>query len=652
MLKNRKQNTISNCLKAFILALLSSLAVVVSNGTNVASDSVKETLKDSKILIGFWQVKASFSYPDYSVYMLVLIAFFGFVYLIPKVSKRNIRWGIPFSLIGALFILLCDSYFELNSWDKVFGSTTAIITSGIKGIGIATLIFFVYDIANRVNLEKLDVINNGFDKKSFMKLTLIMIACWVPYMIIMAPGAMGTDTRDQFAQILGNGEMSWSPGTVPRKPTDILLTNHHPVAHTLLLGIFLKFGELIGSYFAGIELYCVLQSCVFALALTYSIMKLQEYGMSKRLAKLVYLFFTLCPLFPLWGMTTFKDTPFSIMLLVVTILLYDAFKMPEKFSKSKYWVLAAALFVLMLVRNNSFYMILILLPFAVIHFRKDKKFALKVISVMLIPLLLFKVGFTGVAFKVAGVNDGSPREMLSVPFQQTARYIVEFENEITPEEEKNIRTILGGGELTLSEIAEEYMPDRSDPVKGEYNKYATTDDLVNYFKTWFAQLAKHPACYIEAFLNLNFSWFSFESNHDAIYYNGNTDKTIPDYLEGLDNPSVFDGARAAVSQMINALDRIPVISCLFEFSFYTWCYVVIFLAMLMRKRYTELLVCLPIFANYAICFVGPVAYMRYVIPMIVCIPFVIFITFSRSKNKKSDEKNENIELEGNEIWIK
>lgn len=648
MLKNKKKNTVSDYIKAFVLALMSSLAVVVSNGTYVAADSVKEKL-GSPFLIKLWQVKATFSYPDYSVYMLVVLAFVALVYLIPKVSKRNIKWGVPFSIIGALFMLLCDSYFELNSWDKVFGSGTAVVTSCFKGIGIATLIFFVYDIANRVNIEKLDVIHNGFDKKSFMKLTLIMIACWVPYMIIMAPGAMGTDTRDQFAQILGNGEMSWSPGTVLREPDDILLTNHHPVAHTLLLGIFLKFGELIGSYFAGIELYCVLQSIVFASALTYSVIKLQEYGMSERLAKIVYLFFTLCPLFPLWGMTTFKDTPFSIMLLVVTLLLYDAFKTPEKFTKSKYWILAAALFVLLLVRNNGFYIVLLLLPFTVIHFRKDKKFVLKIISVMLIPILLFKVGFTGVAFKVAGVNDGSPREMLSVPFQQTARYIVEFENEVTPEEKDSILTILGGGEVTLNEIAQKYVPDRSDSVKGLYNKYATTEDLLNYFKTWFAQLAKHPACYVEAFLNLNFSWFSFDSNHDAIYYNGNTDKTIPDYLEGLDNPKALDGARSAVSQMVNMLDRIPIVSCLFEFSFYTWCYVIIFLAMLMRKRYTELLVCLPIFANYAICFVGPVAYMRYVIPMIVCIPFVIFITFSRSKN---DEIDESIEPEGNEIWIK
>lgn len=650
MLKTENRNTVSEYIKAFILAIISSFSVVVSNGTYIASDDLREEF-GSKIVADFWQIKAAFSYPDYSVYLLTFLAFVGFVHLIPKVSKRNIKWGVPFSIIGALFLLLCESYYLLNSWDKVFGSVTAVITSCLRGMGFATLIFFVYDIVNRINIEKLDVVNKGFDKKQFIKFTLIMIACWVPYMIIMAPGAMGPDTKDQFAQILGNGPMSWSPGTVPRKPTDILLTNHHPVAHTLLLGIFLKFGELIGSYFAGIELYCVLQSMVFAAALTYSVFKLQEYGMSKRLSKIIYFFFALCPLFPLWGMTTFKDTPFAIMLLLVTLLLYDAFKMPEKFTKSKYWVLAAALFALLLVRNNSFYLLLLLLPFAVIHFRKDKKFVIKVISVMLIPLLLFKVGFTGVAFKLAGVNDGSPREMLSIPFQQTARYIVEFENEVTPEEEQNIRKILGGGELTLSDIAELYVPDRSDSVKGEYNKYATTGDLVNYFKTWFAQLAKHPDCYVEAFFNMNFSWFSFESNQDLVFYNGNSDEEIPYYLEGLDSPKVFEHARAAVNQMINAFNKTPIISCIFEFSFYTWCYVAIFLAMLMRKRYTELLVCLPIFANYAICFVGPVAYMRYVIPMIVCIPFVIFITFSRSKNK-NDADDEDIELEGNEIWIK
>lgn len=108
MLKNKKKNTVSDYIKAFVLALMSSLAVVVSNGTYVAADSVKEKL-GSPFLIKLWQVKAAFSYPDYSVYMLVVLAFVALVYLIPKVSKRNIKWGVPFSIIGALFMLLCDS---------------------------------------------------------------------------------------------------------------------------------------------------------------------------------------------------------------------------------------------------------------------------------------------------------------------------------------------------------------------------------------------------------------------------------------------------------------------------------------------------------------------------------------------------------------
>ena len=70
--------------------------------------------------------------------------------------------------------------------------------------------------------------------------------------------------------------------------------------------------------------------------------------------------------------------------------------------------------------------------------------------------------------------------------------------------------------------------------------------------------------------------------------------------------------------------------------------------MLIRKKHKELLASILIYANYAICFVGPVAYMRYAIPMVACIPFVIFITFSRSKDNRDDMKD----ISANEIWIK
>lgn len=647
MLEKKKPIHISTGIKAFLLAILSSFALVVENGAHKIPESVEKTLS-GQLSRYIWKLQAAFDEPSYYVLFFVVLAFFAFLYLIPKVNKKNIPWGVPFSCIAALFLLLCDSYYQTDSWDKVFGSWEALITSGIKGIGIAVLVFFVYDVINRIYIEKVEKVQSTSTFKTFAVLTAIMFACWIPYMVIMAPGCMNPDARDQFGQMLNNPDMCWSVGTVAREEGDSLLTNHHPVFHTVLLGCFLKLGEWMGSYFAGITIYSVLQCLVLAGTLVFSVLKLREYGMSKRLSNIVYAFFVLCPLFPLWGMTILKDTPFMIALLIMTILFYEAFKVPERFTAKKYVALALISFALMLLRNNGFYMLLVLVPFVIIHFRKDKKFLVKIMATMLIPLLVFKVGYSGIFFSAMGINEGSPREMLSVPFQQTARYITEYADEVTPEEEKSITTILGGGKLSLEDIAERYTPDRADSIKGNYNKYATTSDLVNYFKTWAAQLVKHPGVYIEAFLNLNYSWFSFDSNHDIIYYNGVSDQLIPQYVEGLDNPQSLAGERSIVSQTIKLLDKIPVISSIFELSTYTWIYVVLFLAMLMRKKHRELLACLPIFINMVICFIGPVAYMRYSIPLVICLPIVFFITFSKKRNKAAEDNKD----EENAIWIK
>lgn len=648
---SQKKNIYSfkNCLTAFVVTIMSSLAVIVSNGTYAASQQVKDSLS-SRLATMIWQIRSSLIDIDYPLILLLLVAFVGFVYLIPKVNKKNIKWGIPFSLIAALFLLLCDSYAQTNSWDNVFGSTSALVTSGLKGIGIATLAFFAFDLVNRINIEQFKQ-NTCNNKKLFIIFTGTIFVCWIPYMVIMAPGAMAQDTTDQFAQITGNADLSWTISTIAREPGDILLNNHHPVFHTLLLGVFLKLGELIGSYFFAMELYCVIQCLLFACALSYSLVKLNQYGMSNRMSKIVLVFFALFPLFPLWGMATFKDTPFSIALLASTVLLYDICKYPKEFSKKKYFMLIVFLLLLMLIRNNGFYLILALLPFVIIHFRKDKKFLLKIVSVLLIPILVFKVGYSEIAFSIVGVNDGSPREMLSVPFQQTARYIKEYKDEITTEEEDAILTILGGHEKSLEDIAKAYTPALSDPVKKMYNKYAQTDDLINYFKVWAAQLAKHPDVYVEAFLNLTYSWFCFDAYRSIYYYSGINDEKIPQNFEGLDNPKSLNGEKTIVNQVVLGLTQIPLINCLFEFSFYTWIYVIAFIAMLIRKKYTELLICLPLFANYAINFLGPVAYMRYALPMVVCTPFVLFIAFSKKKsgaNKFNEKKNS----EDNEIWIK
>lgn len=635
-------------LKALILSFISALALSVNNGTYAVDPELREKTSNP-IVLAISQINSSLNKPSYMLFFFVIIAFIGFLRLIPKLDKKNFKWNIPFSLIASLFFLLCDSYFYTNSWDNVFGSTTAIITSALRGIGIAVLVFFVYDVINRIQIEATE--GESPTAKKIVILTAIMIVCWIPYMVIIAPGGMSGDTRDQFGQFMGITELCWSPQTVVRESGDILLTNHHPVFHTVILGIFLKIGELLGSYAIGTELFAVIQCIFLAGSLSYCTLKLREFGMSKKMVRLTYFFFALFPLFPLWGMTLFKDAPFTIALLMLTILLYDAFRNPRGFTKFKYFALAVFVTVLMLVRNNGFYMVLLLVPFVIIHFRKDRKFLLKMSCVLIIPLIIFKFGYQGFFFDAMGINQGSPREMLSVPFQQTARYISEYGDEITPEEEAGILAVLGNETTdTLEGIAKKYVPDRADSVKELYNKYATGEDLANYFKTWAVQLTKHPDVYVEAFLNLNYSWFTFSSNWDCLFIRGVDDKLIPQYLEGLDNYEATADAKLFLFYTIYSFTKLPVIGVLFEFSSYTWAYVVLFIAAIRRKKYNELLACLPIFVNYLICFLGPVAYMRYVIPMLACIPFAVFIVFSKNKRQANECKKEM--TEDNEIWIK
>ena len=98
--------------------------------------------------------------------------------------------------------------------------------------------------------------------------------------------------------------------------------------------------------------------------------------------------------------------------------------------------------------------------------------------------------------------------MLSVPFQQTARYVRDYADEVTEEERDAIDRVLDSD--TIGEVDD---PNISDPVKKTFNEDADSEDLKAYFKVWFQMFLKHPVCYIEATLN----------NYYGYFYMGNDD---------------------------------------------------------------------------------------------------------------------------------
>lgn len=97
--------------------------------------------------------------------------------------------------------------------------------------------------------------------------------------------------------------------------------------------------------------------------------------------------------------------------------------------------------------------------------------------------------------------------MLSVPFQQTARYLREYPDDVTASEKKAINRI-----LDYDVLAEKYNPELSDPVKITFRFRDNDDDpkldgyMKDYFKAWFAMLRRHPGVYIQATLNNIYSY--------------------------------------------------------------------------------------------------------------------------------------------------
>ena len=107
----------------------------------------------------------------------------------------------------------------------------------------------------------------------------------------------------------------------------------------------------------------------------------------------------------------------------------------------------------------------------------------------------------GIALPMLGVAPGPGKELFSLPFQQTARYVVLHPDDVTPEERAAIDAV-----LFFDDLDEQYRFDTADPVKDNY-KSLEGEALVPYFKAWLAMGLRHPGTYATATLGTNLNLF-------------------------------------------------------------------------------------------------------------------------------------------------
>ena len=571
----------------------------------------------SKILLEKWQC----------VVLMVFSAFFSFMQVIAISLKED------------------------DSLEYVYGSGVNIIRSLFHGLCLAIVTYMVLKIVvvliRRYCIQKALAPSKITWKNSLIMGGLFVIA-WIPYYILFFPGTANVDT---VVQLMQSFEIpSYINKITTIHPPETYYTNHHPFATTMLFELFFKLGlNVFGDINIGVAIYVFLHMLFLAAVFTVALQYLRHIGITKKRLLFIQLVIMFLPIFPMYAICMVKDTLFSAFLLLLMIMMYEVARTNGECFK-KWWFdlfLALDCALIMLTKNYGMYIIIIV---AVVYAIVYRKYILQVLVSFVPIILVYQFLWVSVLLPLWNVAPVGKQEALSVPFQQTARYVSEYGEEVTEEEKEAIN-----GVLPYDKLKKLYEPMLSDWVKEKFNQDASSEDMSRYFNAWWKMFLKHPDVYIESILNNTYEYWYIDKISDLEYYE------FEPYLQKHDPDKQYEelyvtnnyntgGERFAVYQLILMLEKTPVVNIFASLGLLPWLILFMIIFNIFQKRGKYILTYLVPVIIYAICMVSPDnGNSRYIMPVIFALPYLIAllfrpisdeeIQFNEQINSKTNDKN-------------
>jgi len=541
----------------------------------------------------------------------------------------KIYQGRVMPIVFGMCMCLGFSFYKYNSWEGCFGSlysevifvAATIIMAALYKIAVSFL-YYGLDRLPTLKPFRWNFAERFFESRIFIHSFLFLIICWLPFLILCFPGGLCVDASYQIMQVLGEAAYS----------------TQQPLVHTLLLGGLVKLGGAFGSYDLGLYGYIWLQSFVFAAILALSITYLKKWKIKSKILCVILFIYGLVPVYPNFATMAIKDTLYSAFCLLFVITLVDVimhlknWEINNKESNRELYLsltkLGIAGILTMLFRNNGLYLVGITafcLCLALLFSKKqfsDIKNRIKIISVvaLIAPIILYFVINSLMVYGLSA-EKGTTREMLSIPFQQTARYIRDYGDEVTKEEKTVISKVLNN----YDSLGKVYNPDISDPVKSLYNIEAGNKDLKAYFKVWFNQLVKHPDCYVQSTANLAYGWF-YPGVSNIIRYEAD--------MQIFWKPGIFVNLNTIMKTIYSKLNSFFLYQILQNVGFYTWLLFILTGYTRYHKKENNVLMLVPLYVSLLICIASPGFFLhpRYAFPIMFSIPFLYAFAGGRERN--------------------
>ena len=547
------------------------------------------------------------------------------------IKTKNIeltKSKIFFIILLDIFLLISNVFINTENLSYLYKNIWLILYNLIRFIAIyivlkRSLIYFENFIKNHEFKLKENKIINLFLKHPFLFSFIAILICWSIYVIAFYPIILSPDPSFQIKQFF-NVRTKYDDYAI-LLDNNVFLTNHHPVFHTMILGYSLKLGRFLLNDNFGLFIYTLTQLLVLAFTLSLTIKYLNENNVNKKIVFIVLLLYCFIPMFPLYAMSGVKDTYYTCFIILYVMKLDKIIRSKqEKLSYKEMIQLLLIMFAVCLFRNNGIYVLILSFPLILIY---SKKY-FQTLLVIFIGVLAFYGTYTKVLLPSLKITDGSIRETLSIPFQQTARYVKYYNKDLSKNDIKVIDKVLG-----YETLAKRYNPTISDPVKNEFNKYTTKKELLAYLKVWFKCFFKHPLVYIEATLNNIYGYFSPQSTNWYIYYKYDTriteDKLVNYHYNNLSS------LRLILSSFAQGFPYIPLIGLISNIGFNTWLLLGLTTYSIFKKKKEYLIVLSPLLISLLICVASPVnTYFRYAMPFIFIMPFIFTLIVTRLKNNE------------------
>lgn len=567
-------------------------------------------------------------------------------------------------VVGKSYDVAGDASLVLGGASRIIASLIAAAGWFVFGLVGITLLFGLFDEMVRRRMRAggraaPTPVRAGwrlFERHPFIVPLAVLVAAWAPTLLASAPGVFMGDTGDQIRQWFGlpSGTSSYLKLIDP----DVVLNGHHPVAHTALLGGCIQLGKaLAGDENAGLFIYTVLQFTATAACAAYLVSTLKRLGVGSGTRAVVLAFLALVPLFPNYAVLITKDVLFADAL---ALLVAQAAKLlaphggegdvagsPSWGRRDEALLVMACLGTAFLRNGGVVFSVVACVPVVVIRLRDARRAvpaaayacrrAARAALAASGVALAAHLAFVAMVMPALHITPGSRREVLSIPFQQTARYVEKHDGahagiaggaddgSVTEGERAVIDRVLG-----YDTLASRYVPAKSDAVKNGFNEYASADDLAAYLRVWAAQFLRDPACYLSATI-ANYYGYVYPSERTPWMY---TTASSDQIMARADNREHFDFHRW-ITPATEVLDQtvglyrtawlqLPVLSLAMTSAPYVWALVLVVTYLMRERRWRGCALVAPLAAVLAVCLIGPcngATYLRYLYPVIFALPF-------------------------------